>query len=136
MTDISKDIADFVEAIENKTRKTDSKTLMDMYQRATGHPPVLWGHMIGFDAYDYKYETGHEGRSFLAGFSPRKANLVVYLTSGTEHYPQLLEKLGKHKSAVSCLYINKLADVDLAILEELVKTSYEDMKARNHIAGS
>ncbi|MEP3844711.1 MAG: DUF1801 domain-containing protein [Paracoccaceae bacterium] len=134
MAEIPKEVRDFLEAIENKTRRTDSETLIDLYFRATGHPPVLWGNMIGFDAYDYRYESGHEGRSFLAGFSPRKANLVVYLTSGTEHYPELLSKLGKHKSAVSCVYINKLADVDLEVLEKVITLSYKDMKSRDHFA--
>ena len=134
MTEIAKDVVEFLDSIENKTRRTDSKTLIDVYRRATGHAPALWGNMIGFDSYEYRYDSGHEGRSFLAGFSPRKARMVVYLTSGTEHYPELLAKLGKHKSAVSCVYINKLADVDLAVLEQVIAASYHDMKARDHIA--
>ena len=134
MAEIPKDVRDFLESIENERRRTDSETLVDLYSRATGHPPVLWGNMIGFDAYDYRYQSGHEGRSFLAGFSPRKASLVVYLTSGTEHYPELLSKLGKHKSAVACVYINKLADVDLEVLEKVIGLSYKDMKSRDHFA--
>jgi len=135
MTDTPKEVSAFLDTVENKTRRADSETLIDLYTRATGHTPAMWGNMVGFDAYECRYDTGHEGRSFLAGFSPRKAQMVVYLTSGTEHYPALLAKLGKHKAAVSCVYINKLADVDLTVLEELVATSYKDMKARDHIKG-
>lgn len=133
MTDLPSDVSAFLDTVQNKTRRANAVELIDIYRRVTGLEPILWGTMIGFDAYDYRYDTGHEGRSFLAGFAPRKAQTVVYLTSGTEHYPETLAKLGKHRASVVCLYINKLADVDLAVLEDVIGQSYRDMKARNHI---
>ena len=125
----------FVESIENKRRRSDAETLVALFRKATGHEPKLWGDtMIGFDQYHYVYESGREGDSFLAGFSPRKQNTVVYITDGCKDHADTLARLGKHKSSVSCLYINKLDDVDMAVLEELLTTSYTGMKARDHTA--
>lgn len=113
----------FVDAVENETRREDAKTLLALFKRATGEKAVMWGpSIVGFGACHYKYESGHEGDVPIAGFSPRKANLVFYLS----HCPErdtLLKRLGKHKTGKGCLYVNKLADVDMAVLEELVEKS-------------
>ena len=95
-----------------------------MMERITGQPAVMWGPtIVGFGTYHYRYDSGHEGDMCRIGFSPRSANLVLY-TGGFPEYAALLERLGKHKLSKACLYLNKLADVDLAVLEEIVAKSY------------
>lgn len=129
------DVAAFLETVDNKRRHADSLRLIDMMRKVTGHEPAMWGKsLIGFDAYHYKYDSGREGDSFVTGFSPRKSKLVLYINPGTANYEDLIGKLGKCKTAVSCLYINKLDDVDLDVLEELLETSHNDTKAANHNA--
>ncbi len=113
----------FIDAIENETRRKDARTLLALLRRITGEKPVMWGpSIVGFGKRHYRYATGREGDAPIAGFSPRKANLVFHLA----HCPErdaLLARLGKHKTGVGCLYVNKLADVDMAVLEELVVKS-------------
>ena len=126
---------EFVESIENKKSRADAVTLIGILTRIAKHEPKLWGDsLIGFDQYHYVYDSGREGDSFLAGFSPRKQNTVIYITNGCKEYPSILERLGKHKSSVSCLYINKLDDVNIDVLEELLSKSYADMKLKDHSA--
>lgn len=123
-------VIDFIDAVENDTRRSDSYVLVDLMQKITGHPPVMWGDaLIGFGSYHYKYESGREGDMLMAGFSPRKQNLALYNT-GHKRYPELMEKLGKYKTGKSCLYINKLSDVDLDVLSQLIKTAYIHMKTK------
>ena len=116
-------------------KMADSLWLIDRMQNATGEAPKMWGpSIIGYGSYGYKYESGREGTSARAGFSPRKAQLVIYLM-GTYADRQaeadaLFAKLGKHKTGASCLYITKLADVDLGVLEQLVVLSWEAMNAK------
>jgi hypothetical protein len=96
-------------------------------QEITGLEPKMWGpSIIGFGKQHYKYESGREGDMPLIGFSPRKQNLSLYITSEFERYTGLLQRLGKHKTAVSCLYINKLEDVDQGVLKDLIRSSFED----------
>lgn len=91
----------------------------------------MWGPtIVGFDQYHYKYASGHEGDICMTGFSPRSGSLVVYIGEGLTRYKDLLKKLGKHRTGVGCLYINKLEDVDVAVLRELVTRSYRDMKQK------
>jgi len=114
----------FINAVENETRKRDSKTLLAMMKRITGEKPKMWGPtIIGFGQYHYVYPTGREGDMLLVGFSPRKGNLSLYVL-GSPNDAELLKKLGKHKRGKSCLYINKLDDVDLDVLEELIDQAY------------
>ena len=129
------DVTCFLEGVENSTRRADSMILVDMMQKVTRQSPTMWGDsIVGFDAYHYKYASGREGDSFITGFSPRKQSLVVYITDGFSEYQNLLEKLGKHRKTVSCLYINKLDDVDVSLLEKLIKRSYLAMKKRYPVA--
>ena len=101
-------------------------------RRVTGEPAKMWGpSIIGFGQYHYRYDSGHEGDMCLIGFSPRKANLVLYVLPGFEGQADMLARLGKHKHGKGCLYINKLADVDLAVLEELAAASFKHMKAKH-----
>ncbi len=101
-------------------------------KRVTRAEPKIWGpSIIGFGDYRYKYESGREGDWFLAGFSPRKQNLTLYIFGGFPRYDELMKKLGKYKTGKSCLYIKRIDDIDLATLEELVEQSIAHMVKRN-----
>ena len=123
-TNVSVD--EFLAAVENDRRRNDAVTVCELMQEVTGEEPVMWGPtMVGFGTYHYKYASGREGDWFLVGFAPRKANLVVYIMSGFKGHAALMDKLGKHKTGSSCLHINKLDDIDMDILRELVHRSVE-----------
>lgn len=112
--------ADFIAAVENPARRDDAKTVCAMMERITGEPPRMWGpSIIGFGSYHYKYDSGHEGTMCRLGFSPRKAQLVLYILTEDPAQHEQLARLGKHKTGKSCLYINKLGDVDIGVLEEM-----------------
>jgi hypothetical protein len=119
------DIDAFIDAIPDETRRADARQLCALMAEVTGEPPALWGSsIVGFGSYDYRYESGHEGTSALASFAPRKQHLVVYLVGGYEdRHDKLIAKLGPHKSGKGCLYIKRLADVDLGVLRQLVDRS-------------
>jgi hypothetical protein len=122
------DPRDFIESVEHPVRRQDALTLLDRMTRITGEEPKMWGpSIIGFGRYHYKYESGREGDFMRTGFSPRKANLVVYIMPGYTDFSPILVRLGKHKLGKSCLYLNKLADVDLDVLEELIRAGLADM---------
>lgn len=123
-------VIDFIGNVENNARREDGFALLEMMQEITGEEAVLWGSsIIGFGSYHYKYASGREGDWLCVGFSPRKQSMSIYIMPGFEHYEDLLEQLGKHKLGKSCLYVNKLADVDQDVLKRLIKYSYEHMKA-------
>ena len=124
-------VQSFIAAVEPEQRREDCKTLVRLMGKATGEKPRMWGpSMIGFGEYHYKYESGHEGDSFLIGFAPRKQNFTLYMMSGVAGYKAAIAKLGKVKTSGSCLHINKLADVDLAALEKLIGRAAVEMKKR------
>ena len=111
-------------------RRADLDQLIEMMQRLTGCPPKMWGpSIVGFGRYRYRYESGREGDWFLAGFASRKQSLTLYIMSGFPRHAELMERLGKYKTGKSCLYIKRLEDVDLGVLEELVARSAEHVKA-------
>jgi hypothetical protein len=115
-------VTEFLDAIPDEQRRQDCYTLMEMMRKLTGYEPKMWGpSIIGFGKYHYKYASGHEGDSAITGFSPRKEAITIYLTYGFENYPDLMERLGKHKVGKGCLYIKRLSDVDPAVLEELIR---------------
>lgn len=121
----------FLDAVENEQRRADAKAVIKIMQEVSGEKPVMWGSsIVGFGRYHYKYESGHEGDAPRAGVSPRKANLVLYVLAGFEGEAALLKNLGKHKTGVSCLYINKLADVDEGVLRDLIARSWAHMKEK------
>jgi len=124
------DPREFLETIQPEQKREDSLALLSIFEKVTKEKPVMWGtSIIGFGKYHYKSErSSQEGDWPLVGFSPRKQNLTLYLMSGIQKDSELMEKLGKHKKSVACLYINKLADVDLEILTQLIKNSYQEMK--------
>jgi Domain of unknown function (DU1801) len=122
---------DFIDAVPEETKRKDSYVLLDMYKRVTGAEPRMWGEsMIGFGKYHYKSERStQEGDWPLAAFSPRKQNLTLYFMSGFDTFlAEDLAKLGKHKTSKACLYINKLVDVDIAVLEEVVRKGFIEAK--------
>ena len=122
-------VEDFLKGLDVQQR-TDSKILIEMMRNISSCEPVMWGpSIIGFDTYHYKYDSGREGDVGAIGFSPRKANLTIYIHEGFDGYGDLLKKLGKHTTSVSCLYIKKLEDVDLEVLRELIGRSYAHLKA-------
>ena len=121
--------AEFIAGVENKRRREDGATLLEMMREITGLEPEMWGpNIVGFGDCHYKYESGREGDFFLTGFSPRKRSLSLYIMAGFAEYDSLLARLGKHRKGASCLYINKLADVDMDVLREIVRRSYESAK--------
>ena len=127
-------VTSFLAAIEADERRKDCKILVAMMKRATGCPAKMWGpSIVGFDSYHYKYASGHEGTSCIVGFSPRKGDITIYLLAGYEDVKTkaLLAKLGKHRIGKACLYIRRLAEVQLPILEELVTRSVAEVRRRH-----
>lgn len=119
----------FLEAVEHETRRSDGYKLLEMMSDVSGYEPRMWGPtIVGFGRYHYKYDSGHEGDSLRIGFSPRKSSLSLYLMPNLDGLEGKLEKLGKHKMGKGCLYINKLADVDEAVLKELMVAALERMR--------
>ncbi|MEP1143405.1 MAG: DUF1801 domain-containing protein [Henriciella sp.] len=125
------DPKDFIAAVEPEKRKTDAEVLLNFFNRVTGLEPKMWGPtIIGYGRYHYKYESGREGDAIITGFSPRKQNLTLYIMPGYRFgdMQEKLARLGKHKLGKSCLYINKLADIDIDVLEEIVRDGIAYMK--------
>jgi hypothetical protein len=117
-------VTEFVNKIENEVKRNDSFKLIEIFKSITGFEPKMWGPtIIGFGNYHYKYESGHEGDAPLAAFSPRKDSLVLYFASEFENREVLLTQLGKHKSSVACVYVKKLSDIDIKILEIMTVNS-------------
>ena len=123
-------VESYFSSIEDEARRNDCEALTELMTKATNQPPTMWGtSIVGFGTYHYKYESGREGDACLTGFSSRKGDISVYLTS----FPgqaELLAKLGKHKMGKACLYIRKLSDVDLTVLEQLVVGCVAELKRR------
>lgn len=114
-------VNDFILKIEDETKRKDAFTLLEILERVSGFKAKLWGpSIIGFGTYHYKYESGHEGDAPILAFSPRATALTVYLSAGFDLRDTLLEKLGKHKASKGCVYIKKLADIDLGVLENIL----------------
>jgi hypothetical protein len=121
-------VADFLAAVPDPVRREDCRRVAAMMQAAAGAPPVMWGAaIVGFGAYRYTYASGRTGDWPVIGFSPRKNDLTLYLMPGFEQHADRLAKLGRHKTGKSCLYLKKLADVDLAVLDELITWSVQAM---------
>ena len=120
---------DFIAAVENDTRRKDAQALLKLFAKITGWKAKMWGPtIVGFGAYQYTYETGRTGSMCVVGFSPRKANLVIYAANAPTRR-ELLAKLGKHKGGdEQCLYINKLEDVDVRVLEKIIRAGVEQTK--------
>ncbi len=123
------DVVAFLNGVADERKRQDSFAILALMQEVTRMEPKMWGDsIVGFGKYHYKYESGREGDMPITGFSPRKQSLTLYIMPGFARYEDLMAKLGKHKTGKSCLYINKLADVDTAVLRELVAQSVAHMK--------
>lgn len=128
-TDVA--VEDFLNAVENDRRRADAFELLALMRELTGEEAKMWGpSIIGFGSYHYKYESGREGDFMQVGFSPRKANLVCYIMLGFSGYQALMDRLGKYKTGKSCLYINKLDDIDRVVLRELIEKSLADLRQK------
>ena len=121
---------DFLASVPDETKRKDAFTLLELFRRVTGEKPVMWGtSIVGFGKYHYKSERStQEGDWPLAGFSPRKQSLTLYVIQRFDDLSDLLAKLGKHTTSASCLYIKRLSDVDMAVLEQIVTRSYQASK--------
>lgn len=124
----STDVRDFLDGVKPPSRSDDARVLDAMYRDITGFQPRMWGpSIIGYGQYHYVYKSGREGDTFASGFSPRKAALSIYIMPGYADFGLILSRLGKHKIGKSCLYVNKLADIDLAVLDELIRAGLTDL---------
>ena len=121
----------FLASIDHEKRQADARQVCELMTRLTGWKASMWGKsIIGFGAYDYKYESGRSGRWMITGLSPRKSALTVYIMPGFGPFPDLMQRLGKYRTGKSCLYINKIEDIDLKVLENLIVKSVDVMKGR------
>jgi hypothetical protein len=125
------DVDAFLAGVENEKRREDCRTGMRMLARITGEEPTMWGgSIIGFGTYDYEYESGRTGSWPRIGCSPRKQSLTIYIMPGFDRYGEIMAKLGKYKTGKSCLYVNRLEDIDLVVLEELAVESLAYMDGK------
>lgn len=125
------DVDGFLNCVENPKRAADARIVSKMMERITGCPPKMWGpSIIGFDRYNYKRKDGSDHQFMITGLSPRKANLTIYIMPGFSAYDDQLARLGKCKTSVSCLYITRLENIDLDVLEEIITDSVEVMRKR------
>lgn len=119
----------FLNSVENEQKRNDSFLLLELMKKITKEEPKMWGNsIIGFGNYHYKYESGREGDWFLCGFSPRKQNLSIYLMCNFDGLEDLLTDLGKYKKSVGCLYIKKLEDINIKVLEKMIKRAIQILK--------
>jgi hypothetical protein len=124
-------VEDYIASLDEQTVK-DSQALIEMMQRISGHEPTMWNAgTIGFDTYHYKYDSRREGDGHIIGFRPRKGKITVYLMDGTARYSELLAELGRHTTTGYCVYIRRLSDVELPILEQIVQKSYKYIKSQD-----
>jgi hypothetical protein len=129
-TPTRRSVAGFLAKVE-KARRQDCQTILDLMRSATGAEPEMWGpSIVGFGRYRYRYQSGREGEWMVIGFSPRKSDLTLYVMPGTDAFPDLMKRLGKHKTGKSCLYIKTLDDVDVGVLRELIAQSVARMADR------
>lgn len=128
-TDVSAE--SYFDTIEDPRRRADCVALAALIKKATKYEPKMWGpSIVGFGSYHYKYPTGHEGDAPVVGFSSRKPEIVVYISDDFESRQELLQQLGKHRTGKVCVYFKRLADIDVAVLEKLVKASVAEVRKR------
>jgi Domain of unknown function (DU1801) len=127
MGDVSEAVQTYLDGVTPEKRRRDAEKVLELMSRVTGEPPHLWGSIIGFGQYHYKYESGREGDVAAAGFAPRKAATTIYLADGIGRYEEQLKQLGPHTTGVGCLYIKDLDKVDLSVLEDIVAESYRTL---------
>jgi len=135
-TETNENVFDFIESyVTHEQKKADSLQLIQLMTKWSGHQPKMWGPtIIGFGSYHYKYASGREGDVPIIGFSPRKAKFSLYIYTDTDESKKLLSELGKHKMSKACLYVNKLVDINIPILEKLCKETIEYLKKNDDAA--
>ncbi|MGD1888051.1 MAG: DUF1801 domain-containing protein [Cohaesibacteraceae bacterium] len=127
----------FLGAVEPQVRRDDAFVLDALLRRVTGWNPVMWGDsIVGYGRYHYRYESGREGDFLATGFSPRKANLSLYIMPGYQDMQPLLDRLGKHKKSKACLYVTRLSNVDIDVLAEIIQAGLDDLKQRYEVGPS
>ncbi len=126
-------VRDFLNTVQEERKRQEAFRLVALMEEITGEPPVMWGPgIVGFGSYHYVYDSGREGDMPLTGFSPRKQNLTLYISTGLSKYDDLLKKLGKHSVGKSCLYIKTLNDVDIEVLSEMIADCYAYFKKKSN----
>lgn len=129
ITDVA--VKTFLNAVEHPTRRADGIALDALFRKVTGYQPRMWGDtIVGYGQYHYVYDSGREGDFLATGFSPRKANLSIYVMPGYADFTEILSRLGKHKTGRACLYVNKVADIDMDVLAELIRAGLADLESR------
>lgn len=122
------DVGEFLNQIEHAGRREDALMLENVFRDVTGFAPQMWGpSMVGYGSYHYTYDSGRQGDYLATGFSPRKANMVVYIMPGYSDFSEILRDLGKHKLGKSCLYLERLKNVDLSVLARLIRAGLDDL---------
>lgn len=122
-------VIEFIESVDSPKKREDAYQLLDIFTETTGYEAKMWGpSIIGFGKYHYKYESGHEGDAPLVGFSPRKAKISLYFATGDTQREKLLKEFGKHTAGKACVYINKVADIQVDVLKALIKQSVTFLK--------
>ena len=121
------EVRDFIAKVEPERRRRDAETLLELFSRVTGAEPTLWGTIVGFGSYHYKYESGREGDTAAVAFAPRKAASTVYLVDGVGAHTEELARLGPHTTGVGCLYLKDVSAVDLDVLAEIVGSTYRTL---------
>jgi hypothetical protein len=132
MKETDNSVIEFIETVESPKKREDAYRLLDLFTEITGYEAKMWGpSIIGFGSYHYKYASGHEGDAPLTGFSPRKAKISLYLMMEHEDYEKFAPGFGKHTRGKACIYVNKLADIHVAILKDMIKKSVAFSKKQN-----
>jgi hypothetical protein len=127
-------VTGFLKKVADPKQRADAFRILELMKEVTGLEPKMWGPgIVGFGEYHYRYASGHEGDTCMAGFSPRKGNLTLYILPDFEPYADLMKKLGKYKTGKCCLYIKKLEDIDLEVLRELIDAGFTHMRATDHV---
>ena len=122
-------VIEFIEKVESHKKREDAYKILDIFTETTGYQAKMWGpSIIGFGSYHYKYATGHEGDAPLVGFSPRKAKISLYFAPGDKKRAEMLERFGKHTTGKACVYINKISDIDVEVLKELIIQSIDFLR--------
>lgn len=125
-------VEQYIESLGDESLKDDTRTLMEIMKRISGEDPILYGiGTIGFGVYKYEYASGRKGEAHTLGFYPRKGKITVYLMDGTTRYSKLLTKLGKHTITGYCVYIKRLSDIELSILEQIIERSYANITSKS-----
>jgi hypothetical protein len=125
-------VQSYIASLDDEQTLSDCHVLLEMMQRISGHEPMMWNvGTIGFDSYHYKYDSGREGDCQVIGFYSRRGKTTIYLMDGTARYAEMLARLGKHSTSRVCVYIKRLADVQLPVLEQIVRESYEYIKSQD-----